>query len=89
MPVPGKGIPFFECSLVGYGEGYATGMIAAKVANFLCKSSLPSGVFHMEKIVDPVTFIDEVEKEGLKFNSRKLEYIQGNDMSKFVTLKGN
>lgn len=65
--------PSFECSLVGYGEGYATGMVAAKVASFLYKSSLSSGVFHMEQIVAPVAFIKEVEKEGLKFNSRNME----------------
>ncbi|MDP1715658.1 MAG: saccharopine dehydrogenase NADP-binding domain-containing protein [Anaerolineales bacterium] len=64
--------PSFECSLVGYGEGYATGMVAAKVASLVFKSSLSSGAFHMEQIVDPSAFIKEVEKEGLKFNSRNL-----------------
>lgn len=65
--------PSFECSLVGYGEGYATGMVAAKVASLVYKSSLSSGVFHMEQIVDPATFLEEVEKDGLKFTSRTLE----------------
>jgi len=65
--------PSFECSLVGYGEGYATGMVTAKVASLVYKSSLSPGVFHLEQIVNPAAFIKEVEKEGLKFNSRNLE----------------
>lgn len=65
--------PSFECALVGYGEGYATGMVAAKVASHVFKSSLSSGVFHMEQIVDPTAFLEEVEKEGLKFTWKTLE----------------
>ena len=71
--------PAFECTLVGYGEGYATGMVTAKVASLVFKSSLSSGVFHMEQIVDPVAFIKEIEKEGLKFNSRNLDKHKDNN----------
>ena len=64
---PEKAFPIFECSIVGRGEGYITGVVAAKVASLIYKSPVLPGVFHLEQIVNPVTFVNEMEQEGLKY----------------------
>lgn len=46
----------YECSLRGTGEGQITGLVAAKVAEKLVRSSLPTGVFHIEQLFDLIEF---------------------------------
>jgi len=57
----------YECSISGYGEGRATALVAAGVAERVYASSLPSGVFHIEQLFDPAEFIDKLSGSGLSF----------------------
>jgi len=54
-----KGV-LFECSIVGNGQGKTTGLVASKVAEKLYTSSFESGVFHIEELFEPLSFIKEL-----------------------------
>jgi len=56
----------YECSISGNGQGNSTGLVAAKVVEKLYTSSLPSGVFHLEQLFDPIKFFDSLDN-NLKF----------------------
>lgn len=50
----------YECSVNGTGQGKTTGLVAAKVAEKLYTSSFDSGVFHIEELFEPLSFIKEL-----------------------------
>lgn len=51
--------------LWGHGEGRATGIVAALVAERLCASPCEPGVFHIEQLFEPVELFGRVEDRGL------------------------
>lgn len=55
----------YSCSIRGHGEGHATGIVAALVAERLCASPCEPGVFHIEQIFEPVKLFGRVEDGGL------------------------
>ncbi len=59
--------PSFECSLIGNGEGRATSIVVAKVALLAFKSTFPSGLLHLEQLIEPQAFFEELKEEGLRF----------------------
>lgn len=63
----------YEPSIRGQKEGMITGLVAAKVAEHLYTSSLPSGVFHIEQLFDPLEFIESLSGNGLIFSRSKLK----------------
>lgn len=65
--------PAYECTIMGNGEGRATGIVASKVASLVYKSTLSSGVFHLEEVVEPGAFLQELEADDMKFISGGLE----------------
>jgi hypothetical protein len=72
---PGAPTPLFECAVAGYGEARATGIVAAKVAMSATSSSLPSGVHHLEQLVDPLPFLRELGTEDIQLFAPDLESI--------------
>lgn len=50
----------FECSIIGNGQGKTTGMVASKVAEKLFTTSFENGVYHIEQLFEPMTFINEL-----------------------------
>jgi saccharopine dehydrogenase-like NADP-dependent oxidoreductase len=50
----------------GDGQGRATGLVAAQVAERLLTADFPPGVFHIEQLFDPLAFIPELERKGLQ-----------------------
>jgi saccharopine dehydrogenase-like NADP-dependent oxidoreductase len=53
----------YTCSVSGHGEGRITGLVAADVAEHLCTSTTPPGVFHIEQLFDqPKEFIERFSK---------------------------
>ncbi|WP_156114235.1 hypothetical protein [Myxosarcina sp. GI1] len=50
-----------------------TGLVAAKVAEHLYTSSLPSGVFHIEQLFDPLEFIENLKGNGLILSRSELK----------------
>lgn len=56
-----------ECAISGNGEGRITGLVAAEVAERLCTTSYPAGVFHIEQLFEPLGFIEKLERHGLEF----------------------
>lgn len=61
----------YECSLSGEVEGRITGLVAAKVAERLFLSSLPSGVFHVEQLFNPLEFLESLGRIGLTFEEKE------------------
>lgn len=61
----------YECSLRGDVQGRITGWVAAKVAEKLASSSLPSGVFHIEQVFHPGEFFADLAELGVKFEERE------------------
>lgn len=59
--------PSFECGVSGNGEARATGIVAAKVALLGFESAFQSGVFHLEQLIEPPTFFEQLKGEGLSF----------------------
>lgn len=59
--------PLFECGVSGNGEGRATGIVAAKVALQGFDSAFQPGVFHLEQLIEPQSFFEELKEEGLSF----------------------
>jgi hypothetical protein len=45
--------------------GRATGVVAAKVALHLFETATPSGVFHLEQMINPQVVLEELRAEGL------------------------
>lgn len=70
--VDGK-LAWYEPSIRGQGEGMITGLVAAKVAEHLYTSSLPSGVFHIEQLFEPIEFIESLSGNGLIFSRSELK----------------
>lgn len=54
-------------AITGRNEGYATGIVAAEVAELLYTSPYPAGVFHIEQLFEPADFIAKMEPYGLRF----------------------
>jgi saccharopine dehydrogenase-like NADP-dependent oxidoreductase len=59
--------PLFGCYMAGYGEGRATGIVVAKVALRSLGANFPPGVFHLEQLIDPSSFFEELGGECLQF----------------------
>src|SRR5687767_10834841 len=55
----------YSCSIRGHGEGRATGIVAALVAERLCSSPGEPGVFHIEQLFEPVELLGRVQDLGL------------------------
>jgi hypothetical protein len=55
----------YSCSISGRQEGYATGLVAALVAELLCTSDVERGVFHIEQLFDPLVFFGRLANHGL------------------------
>ncbi|KAA3616827.1 MAG: Saccharopine dehydrogenase [Calditrichaeota bacterium] len=52
----------YECSLSGEGEAKITALVAAQVAEFVLKSkSVNGGVFHIEQLINPLEFIENLK----------------------------
>jgi saccharopine dehydrogenase-like NADP-dependent oxidoreductase len=60
----------YSCSIRGRGEGHATGIVAALVAERLCDSPCEPGVFHIEQLFEPVEVFGRVEDLGLTVELR-------------------
>ena len=54
-------------AIIGRNDGYATGIVAAEVAEQLYTSPYPAGVFHIEQLFEPADFIAKMEPYGLRF----------------------
>lgn len=67
--------PAYECTIMGNGEGRATGIVTSKVASLVYKSSLSPGVFHLEEVVKPGAFLQELEADDMSFISGGLEEV--------------
>lgn len=72
----------YECSINGNGQGYTTGLVAAKVAEKLYTSTFDSGVHHIENLFDPVDLIQSLSV-NLNFEEsflmeKKIQYITEN-----------
>jgi saccharopine dehydrogenase (NAD+, L-lysine forming) len=59
--------PAYECTIMGNGEGRATGIVASKVASLVYKSTLSPGVFHLEEVIKPGAFLQELEADDMQF----------------------
>ena len=70
--VDGK-LAWYEPSIRGQKEGIITGLVAAKVAEHLCTSLLPSGVFHIEQLFAPLEFIESLSGNGLIFSPSEVK----------------
>lgn len=58
-----------SCSAWGRGEGRATGVVAALVAERLYASPPPyHGVFHVDQLIDPLEFSAAVGERGISFD---------------------
>ena len=68
----GDGHETYKCSISGREEGRMTALVAAKVAESLCTSSFPSGVFHIEQLFEPLPFIEGLKGHGLEFLNVKV-----------------
>lgn len=53
-----------SCAVSGHGEGRATGVVAALVAEDLYASSPEPGVFHVEQLFEPMAFLRRVAAHG-------------------------
>ncbi len=77
----------FECSITGTGQGKTTGMVASKVAEKLITTSFESGVYHIEQLFDPKTFINElntaIEYKETKFKTEKAHNIGYDDNASY------
>ncbi len=60
----GDELPTFESTIRGYGEGRGTGIVASRVVDLMCRNGFPSGVFHLEQVIEPETFLEGLEEEG-------------------------
>ncbi|MFV2045238.1 MAG: saccharopine dehydrogenase NADP-binding domain-containing protein [Anaerolineales bacterium] len=67
--------PAYECTIMGNGEGRATGIVASKVVSLVYRSTLSSGVFHLEEVVKPGAFLQELEADDMRFISGGLEEV--------------
>ncbi|MEE8120392.1 MAG: hypothetical protein V3T55_02615, partial [Anaerolineales bacterium] len=56
--------PAFESTIRGYGGGHGTGIVASKVADRMFRNAFPSGVFHLEQVIEPEIFLEGLEEEG-------------------------
>lgn len=65
--------PAFECAIIGEGEGRATAIVASNVASLIYKSTLSSGVFHIEEVVKAGAYLQELEAEDMSFISGSME----------------
>lgn len=54
-------------AITGRNERYATGIVAAEVAERLYTGSYPAGVHHIEQLFEPADFIARLEPRGLRF----------------------
>ena len=63
----------YESSLFGIGEAQTTGLVAAKVAESLLTSSFPTGVFHIEELIDPLELFRELN--GIEFSENLLKTV--------------
>lgn len=52
-------------SISGRGEGYATGVVAALVAERVYTAGLARGVFHIDQLFSPPSFFDRIKDYGL------------------------
>lgn len=56
----------YSCSIQGHGEGHATGIVAASVAERLSDSPCEPGVFHIEQLFEPEKLFGRMEDLGLR-----------------------
>ncbi len=62
----------YDCSVSGSGEARYTGLVAAKVAEALYTKPFAPGVFHIEQLFEPITFIESIDDADLKFEEHTL-----------------
>jgi saccharopine dehydrogenase-like NADP-dependent oxidoreductase len=55
----------YSCSTSGRREGYATGLVAALVAELLYTSDVERGVFHIEQLFDPLAIFGDLADYAL------------------------
>jgi len=55
----------YSGSVSGRGEGYATGIVAALVAERLYAAPCERGVLHVEQLFDPSAMFDQITAHGL------------------------
>jgi hypothetical protein len=54
-----------SATVTGHGECRATGIVAAHITRLLHQTTTPSGVHHIDTLVDPTTFLADLAPEGL------------------------
>ena len=54
-----------ESAAAGRHEGYATGIVTAHVARRLHTGKVPTGVLHIDQLVEPTAFFDELQTHGI------------------------
>lgn len=57
-----------SCSIAGRQEGYATGIVAALIAERLYTSACRSGIFHIEQLFDPLPMFARIARHGFEVN---------------------
>lgn len=62
----------YETSISGSKEGFITGLVAAKVAEYLYTKPFPPGVFHIEQLFDLEQFVEDLETENLTLHQSEL-----------------
>ena len=65
--IAGRQDTHLASAITGRNEGYATGVVAAEVAERLYTGSYPAGVHHIEQLFEPADFIAKMERYGLRF----------------------
>jgi saccharopine dehydrogenase-like NADP-dependent oxidoreductase len=56
--------------VTGEREAHFTGLVVAQVADQLMKYNYPPGVFHVEQLFEPRSFITTLAEDGLQFHQR-------------------
>jgi saccharopine dehydrogenase-like NADP-dependent oxidoreductase len=55
-------------AVTGEREARFTGLVAARVVEQLLKYNYPSGIFHIEQLFEPLSFITALADDGLQFH---------------------
>jgi saccharopine dehydrogenase (NAD+, L-lysine forming) len=71
----------YSCSIRGHGEGRATGIAAALVAQRLCVSPCEPGVFHIDQLFEPASLLGKVEGLGLALELQEPESGSGSRLA--------
>ncbi len=57
--------PEYESTIRGHSEGRGTAVVASKVVDRLYRNGFSPGVYHIEQLIEPETFLEGLEEEGI------------------------